>query len=160
MSKKKRGAAVVVRLGKRRPRCWIKIQRIDSSTSGGFVKKRFLVDTGATRSSLIDSDVHDVLKLKDRGAVVVCNASGKSSRGTVKVLVCSLRPDGTGTVTSRVQLTCSIRPSGTLHHSVLGIDWISAVRPRFVYTKPAAGTVDTGGLDPLKSKNVFEEKNK
>ena len=114
-----------------RPFIWVKASRINGK---GFVKKKWLVDTGATRSTLCEKDAQ-ILKLKSRGSIKVKSAMGSTRRNVVNIAVQTLlsgKPSDNGKITSSTILAPTIRKS-TIGHSILGIDWICKIQPRFEY---------------------------
>lgn len=117
-----------------RPFMWIYIHRIDQQSSGGYVKRKYLVDSGAKRSSLYQGDA-EALKLSRKGRVTVVTATEKRDRHLVRVRISTGKGKGGGkweTESSAVQITCNVRTSkSNIKRGILGADWLSAVRPRW-----------------------------
>ena len=117
----------------KRPFIFVYIYRTDNKSSGGFVKRKYLIDSGAKRSSLFEDDAKK-LKLLERGTVKVVNDSQKGiERSLVRVLITT--GDGNGdncweNVTSSVEITCNVRhKTSNIKRGILGADWLSSVRP-------------------------------
>ena len=113
----------------KRPFIWIYIRR--TGKAKGFVKRKYLIDSGAKRSSLYQKDA-ETLKLLQRGTVSVVNASKHAKRSLVRVVISTGKGKGSGCwkeVTSAVEITCNVRESVHIKRGVLGADWLSLVRP-------------------------------
>eukprot|EP00466_Bigelowiella_natans_P003087 jgi/Bigna1/86735/estExt_fgenesh1_pg.C_130105 len=118
---------------RRRPFIWVEAKRVQKAR--GFVKSKWLVDTGASRSA-ISEEVARKLKLLERGKVVIRNATAAERRALVRLQVRTLlsgKPsDRLLPPTSICELEVTIRGGG-IKHSILGMDWISKVKPTFKY---------------------------
>ena len=113
----------------KRPFIWIYIRR--TGKAKGFVKRKYLIDSGAKRSSLYQKDA-ETLKLLQRGTVSVVNASKHAKRSLVRVVISTGKGKGSGCWkegTSAVEITCNVRESVHIKRGVLGADWLSLVRP-------------------------------
>ncbi|KAK3264240.1 hypothetical protein CYMTET_27007, partial [Cymbomonas tetramitiformis] len=78
----------------RRPFLWVFFHRIDHQPgSGGYAKRRILVDTGAVRSA-IDARVVPLLKTRQYGAVTIRSAAGTQVRKISKVRVSTGKKKG------------------------------------------------------------------
>jgi hypothetical protein len=121
-----------------RPFIWVWIYRTDQGSSGGFAKRKFLIDTGAMRSAVPLSLARDILKATSRGGVSVRTATGASHRRIIRIrLETRTKANVDYVVTSNVILRCSTREDAVLTHGLLGMDWIMAVQPQFTYAKQA-----------------------
>eukprot|EP01084_Bolivina_argentea_P183990 317424_1 len=116
----------------KRPFIWIYIHRTDAKSSRGFVKRKYLVDSGAKRSSIYEEDARK-LKLLPRGTVKVLNASKGIERSLVRVRISTGNGNGNNcwkSVTSAIDITCNVRhKSSNIKRGILGADWLSVVKP-------------------------------
>lgn len=123
-----------------RPFLWVYATRSSlSQTSGGFVKKKWLVDTGARRSALSDKDAKTLKLGVTTGHVKVRTAVGCVRRKLVRLKVCTLpsgKPSEKDSITSTCELEVSVR-AGEINHSILGMDWVLQVKPEFRYQSQA-----------------------
>eukprot|EP01063_Lacrimia_lanifica_P041711 TRINITY_DN9797_c0_g1_i1.p1 TRINITY_DN9797_c0_g1~~TRINITY_DN9797_c0_g1_i1.p1 ORF type:complete len:295 (+),score=71.54 TRINITY_DN9797_c0_g1_i1:1148-2032(+) len=113
------------------------------SKGGGFARKKVLVDTGATRTAITSDIANSVLKLKAVGSTDVTTGDGVTAKRTL-VKIC-VEVDST-----TVHIWATVRPPTALKHCILGIDWVGATCPQWVYDdkrkKRGARKGSTGNL--------------
>lgn len=111
--------------GDMRPAVFVKLQRA-TNKSKGELKRWFLLDTGANKTSISEADAK-LLKLfakgQETGKTNVKNAAGGAGRETVRVVLTAL--EGSKDMAT-VELTANVR-QGDLGHGLLGIDFVMAL---------------------------------
>lgn len=116
--------------GRVRPFIYCTFKRADRGRpSKGFVKERVLVDTGAQRTA-VTARVALVLRSQAKLRVAaVTTGAGKELRQLIDISITSKCTDKTDLT---VDLTASVRELNR-SHCILGMDWVRAARPRFIY---------------------------